>query len=67
MYTEGNIIADLKTASEKERLVKVTHSFLMAMQAGLSIHYTVILHCYSWALCYSLKGQRVFYFITHSC
>lgn len=47
MYTEGNIIADLKTASEKERLLKVTHFFLMTMQAGLSIHYTVILHCYS--------------------
>lgn len=47
MYTEGNIMADLKTASEKERLVKVTHCFLMTMQAGLSIPYVIILHCYS--------------------
>jgi len=47
MYTEGSIIADFKTSSEKERLVNLTYFSLMTMQAGLSIHYIVILHCYS--------------------
>lgn len=47
MYTEGNAITDLKSGSEKERLVKVTRFPLMTMQEGFSIHYIVILHCYN--------------------
>lgn len=47
MYTEDNAITDLKSALQKERLVKVTRFPLMTMQAGFSIHYIVILHCYN--------------------